>query len=67
MSGRRRQGWFQPAGAARPASGMSAQPVKLPKAGDYTRPPLRKKVMESLNELPRFTEDIEDYLKNVAK
>ena len=61
----------KPAGVfTRPASGMSAQPVKLPKAGDYTPPAeLRKKVMESLNErYPASQKElIEDYLKNVAK
>lgn len=61
----------KPAGVfTRPSSGMSAQPVKLPKAGDYTPPAeLRKKVMESLNErYPASQKElVEDYLKNVAK
>jgi hypothetical protein len=63
--------YSKPAGIfTRPASGLSAEPVKLPKAGDYTPPAdLRKKVMESLNErYPASQKElIEDYLKNVAK
>jgi len=55
---------------ARPAQGVDAAPVKLPKAGDYIPPAeLRKKVMESLKErYPASQKDlIEEYLKNVAK
>ena len=54
----------------RPAQGVDAAPVKLPRAGDYVPPAeLRKKVMESLKErYPASQKDlIEEYLKNVAK
>ncbi len=54
----------------RPAPGMDASPVKLPKAGDYVPPAdLRKRVMESLRErYPSSQKDlIEGYLKNIAK
>ena len=54
----------------RPAPGIDAAPVKLPKAGDYVPPrELRERVMESLRErYPAAQKDlIEGYLKNVAK